>query len=188
MAQITKHHSKEEWEGNNCKNSRVDFFMHRNSICVDDLLENFSKFIRFDIGGRLYAVIFGPLKICRSKYRQALSDLLLLLTWTPEIAYVGSFILPHQIKAVIDCSFFGYKPFVDLEAASDLLSPSFSARNLTDLNEIVFELLFGSHGQVFRLQNISLDLLNLLVNLINGREIKSLSHKRVADTDDFISH
>lgn len=63
MAQIAKHDSEEEWECYNSKNSWIYFFMHGNTICIDDLLENFSKFIRFDISGRLYGVIFEPLKI-----------------------------------------------------------------------------------------------------------------------------
>jgi hypothetical protein len=41
-------------KGYNSKNSWVYFFMHGDTIGIDDLLENFSKFIRFDVSGRFY--------------------------------------------------------------------------------------------------------------------------------------
>jgi hypothetical protein len=69
--------------------------MHGDTIGIDDLLENFSKFIRFDVSGRFYIVVFEPLKISRAESRKVSSELLLFLTRAPEIADVHSFALLH---------------------------------------------------------------------------------------------
>lgn len=176
MAQVTKHDSEEEREGDNSENSRVYFFMHGDTISIDDLLENFSKFIRFDISGRFYGVVFEPLKVSRPESSKVSSELLLFLARAPEIPYVHSFALLHQINAVIDGLFLGNKPFVDLQTTGALLTPSVSW-DLTYLYKVVLQLLFGCHSQMFRFLNVSFDLLNLLINLIKRRQIKSLTHK-----------
>jgi hypothetical protein len=90
----------------------------------------------------------------------------------------------HQVNAAIDRSFFGNKPFVDLKTACRLLS----TRDLTYLNKVFLKLLFGLHSQIMRFYNVSFDFLNLLINLRKRRQIKSLSHKRVADSGNFFSH
>ena len=158
--------------------------MHGNSIGIDNLLENFSKLIRFDVSGRLDGVIFKSLQIGWSESSQVRSKLLFFLARAPEIADVHSFALLHQVNAAIDRSFFGNKPFVDLKTACRLLS----TRDLTYLNKVFLKLLFGLHSQIMRFHNVSFDFLNLLINLRKRRQIKSLSHKRVADSGNFFSH
>jgi len=176
VAQVTKHDSEEEREGDNCEDCGVYFFMHGDTISIDDLLENFSKFIRFDISGRFYGVVFEPLKISRPESSKVSSELLLFLDRGPEIPYVHSFALLHQINAVIDGLFLSNKPFVYLKTTCALLTSSVSW-DLTYLYKIVLELLFGCHSQMFRFLNVSFDLLNLLINLIKRRQIKSLTIK-----------
>jgi hypothetical protein len=63
MAHIAEHNSEKEWESNDSKDSRVNFFMHGNTIGINDLLENLSKVIRFNVGRRLYVMIFKSLQI-----------------------------------------------------------------------------------------------------------------------------
>lgn len=47
MADITEHHTEQEGESHDREDSRVDFLVHRNTVGVDDLLEDISKVIRF---------------------------------------------------------------------------------------------------------------------------------------------
>jgi hypothetical protein len=126
MAQVTEHHSEQQWEGNYSKDSWIDFFMHRDTIGVDNFLENNRKIISFNIGWRLNAMIFKSLKVGRTVSREARSNLLL--------SYVGSFPLLHQVNTVVDSLFFGNKPFVDFKAASTLLGSAISAWDLINLN------------------------------------------------------
>ena len=134
MAQVSEHHSEQQWEGNYCKDSWIDFFMHRDTIGVDNFFENNRKIISFNIGWRLNAMIFISLKVGRTVSREARSNLLLHFRWAPEISYVGSFPLLHQVNTVVDSLFFGNKPFVDFKAASTLLGSAISAWDLIDLN------------------------------------------------------
>lgn len=136
--------------------------MHRNSICVNDLLENHCEFIRFDVGGWLDAMIFKPLQICRTVTRETCSELLFCFTRAPKIANVGSLALPHQIHTVVDSLFLGNKPFIHLQAACGcLLSTAVSSRDLIDLDEIVLKLLFGCQSKGSRFLDISLNLFHL---------------------------
>ena len=57
MADITKHDTKEEGEGYDCKNWRVYFFVVRHTICVYDLLEHVSDIILSEKCGRFYIVL-----------------------------------------------------------------------------------------------------------------------------------
>ena len=63
MAHISEHDSEKEWESHDSKDSRVNFFMHGDTICINDLLEHLSKIIRFNVGRRLYVMIFKSLQI-----------------------------------------------------------------------------------------------------------------------------
>ena len=50
MHYIAKHDTKQEWEGDNRKYGRIDFFVQRNTISINNLLERPSKLIGFNIG------------------------------------------------------------------------------------------------------------------------------------------
>jgi hypothetical protein len=45
---VSKHDSKEEWEGNTRENGRIHFLVQRHTICVDDFLEWPNEVIRFN--------------------------------------------------------------------------------------------------------------------------------------------
>lgn len=57
MADITKHDSKEEREGNNGEDSRICLLEHWYSISVYNLLEGIREFISLNIGRLLDSMI-----------------------------------------------------------------------------------------------------------------------------------
>ena len=63
MANISEHHTKEEWECDYRKHCRVSLFVHWHTICVDDLLERASEFVSPDISRRPYRMIFVSLNL-----------------------------------------------------------------------------------------------------------------------------
>jgi hypothetical protein len=46
MEDISKHHTKKEWESYSGEYCRVDFFVSGNSVCVYNLLKGPSEFVR----------------------------------------------------------------------------------------------------------------------------------------------
>ena len=66
MCDVPKHHSEKEGEGDACKNGRIDFLVHRDTICVDNLLEAPSEVIGLDEGRGRNVVLKELLEIsCR---------------------------------------------------------------------------------------------------------------------------
>jgi hypothetical protein len=114
VANVAKHYSKEEWEGNYSENSWVHFLKHWYSIGINDFLEGESEFVLFDVSGRLDSVILKPLKVSRGELSQLELNLLLLGGGTPEVADVSSFSLSHKIHRLIDRFLFRNKPLVNL--------------------------------------------------------------------------
>lgn len=45
MTDITKHHSKQEGEGHNGEETRIDFTVAGNTVGINDALETFSEFV-----------------------------------------------------------------------------------------------------------------------------------------------
>lgn len=114
MANVAKHYSKEEWEGNYREHSWIHLLKHWDSICINDFLEGESEFVLFDVGGRLDRVILKPLEVSRGELSQLELNLLLLGGGTPEVADVSGFSLSHKIHGLIDRFLFRYKPLVNL--------------------------------------------------------------------------
>ena len=52
MAEISKHYSKQEWESDASKDSRIYLFIGRYPISVDNLLERVSELISLKVGRR----------------------------------------------------------------------------------------------------------------------------------------
>jgi hypothetical protein len=63
MCDVTKHHSEEEWEGDTCEDSRIDFLVHRDTICVDNLLKAPGEIVRLDVSGRRDAMAVELLEV-----------------------------------------------------------------------------------------------------------------------------
>ena len=63
MTNVTKHNTKQEWEGNYGENSWVHLLVHWNTISIDDFLECVGEFIRFDVSWRGNGVVFKSLEI-----------------------------------------------------------------------------------------------------------------------------
>ena len=60
MTDITKHHSKQEGEGHDGEDSRVDLLEHGDSVGIHNFLEGKCEIISLDIGWLLYRMIFIP--------------------------------------------------------------------------------------------------------------------------------
>jgi hypothetical protein len=117
MAYIAKHNTEQKWERDNRKYCRIDFFMHRYTIGIDDLLEDVNEFIRSDKSGWLDFMIFKTLKVSRAELQHVSTDHFLSVLRAPEITYVGALSKSRQIQTAIDGLFFSNEPFVNFEAA-----------------------------------------------------------------------
>jgi len=58
MADITEHHTEEEWESDDTKVCWVDFLIPRNAIGVHDFLEWHCELILLEFSRRVDSVIF----------------------------------------------------------------------------------------------------------------------------------
>ena len=56
MSNVTIHYSKEEWECNDEGDSRVSFFISRNSVLKHDLLECSCEFVQFEVSRRIQLI------------------------------------------------------------------------------------------------------------------------------------
>ena len=152
MTQITKHDSKQEWEGDLSENGWVHFFVHGNTISVHNFLKWPCELIDFDVGRRFDCVIWEFLKIIGRVVGENLSDFGFFFIWTPEIAYVGTHSNLHKVKLKIKILFFGYKPFLDFQSTHWLVGISI---DLVDLYQVLFQLFSWSFGQSSRFLNTS---------------------------------
>ena len=117
MANITEHHTEQEGESHDREDSGVDFFVHGNTVGVDNLLEDISKVIRFKVSGRLYGVVLKPFNGSSWICSQFLPQIIFSVTGAPEVTNVGSVPLPHLVDARIDSLLLGNEPFVHFESA-----------------------------------------------------------------------
>jgi hypothetical protein len=53
MTDVSKHYTEEEWEGDTGKHCRICLFVSRNSISVNNILEDKSEIIGLYVGGWL---------------------------------------------------------------------------------------------------------------------------------------
>ena len=60
MADISKHDSKQEWEGHDSEDCWVYLLEHGDTICIHNFLKGVCEFIGLDIGWFLYGMIFIP--------------------------------------------------------------------------------------------------------------------------------
>ena len=67
MTDISEHHTKEEWEGDNCEITWIYFFVHWYSISVSDLLESTSELVHSDKRWRSQTVVY-PLEYLRTLF------------------------------------------------------------------------------------------------------------------------
>lgn len=98
MTHISVHDTKQKWESNHGKDSRVDFFVHRNTIGINDLLEWHSKLVSLDMSGWLDGVVLVPLEVSCRVLSQHVPDLWLVLVGTPEVSNVSCLSLSHVVK------------------------------------------------------------------------------------------
>lgn len=99
MADITEHHTEQEGESYDREDCRVNFLVHRNTIGVDDLLEDVREVIRLNVCGRLYGMVLksfnGSSRVCP----EFLPQIFFSITGAPEVTYVSSIPLPHLVDA-----------------------------------------------------------------------------------------
>lgn len=63
MANISKHHPKEEGKGDTSENSRIGFFVKRNTIGINNLLIHPGVVVGFDERGWLNGVFIEELEL-----------------------------------------------------------------------------------------------------------------------------
>ena len=63
MANVTEHHSKQEWECDHRKYSWIDLLIHGDTVSIDDFLECSRELIQFDMSWRPYRMVFITLEI-----------------------------------------------------------------------------------------------------------------------------
>lgn len=63
MTNITEHNTEKERESHHCENCRIDFLVVRNTICIDNLLEDPCHIIVSEKGRRLDSMITDNLKL-----------------------------------------------------------------------------------------------------------------------------
>lgn len=123
MNNITKHHSKLQWESNYCENCRVDFFIIRDSISVYDFLESISEFVCLEIGGFQKTLdismdLFDLRRVNLSVLPHLLHFLrkLFFKHWrTPHKSNQNFISLFQMIQLKVYGLFLNDKPFVDVE-------------------------------------------------------------------------
>lgn len=117
MADITEHNSEKEREGHCCKDCRVRFFIHRNSVSIDNLLECSGELIGFEICRSFdIVVIFSP-NLSTVKLSKAVSHITFSMSRAPEVTNEYLVTLTHIIQRVIDSLLLCNKPLVDLDSA-----------------------------------------------------------------------
>jgi hypothetical protein len=99
MTDITEHHTEQEGESHNREDSGVDFFVHRYTIGVDDLLEDVCEVICLDVCGRLYGMVLKPFNRSCRVCPKFLPQIFFSVTGAPEVTYVCSITLPHLVDA-----------------------------------------------------------------------------------------
>ena len=137
MAHISEHDSKEEWESYLGENGWVDFFVHWNTISINDFLEWPCELIDFDIGRGFNCVISELLKVCGRVECEDLSYFGLLIIGTPEVADIGTLSHFHKIELEVEVLFLGNKPFLYFESTHRLIAISV---NLVDLYQVLLQL------------------------------------------------
>jgi hypothetical protein len=141
MTDITEHHPEQEGESHNREDSGVDFFVHRYTIGVDDLLEDVCEVICLDVCGRLYGMVLKPFNGSSRVCPEFLPQIFFSVTRAPEVTNVCSIPLPHLVNARINSLFLGYEPFVDFERARVVMIVNLDmvlvVLNLINLDQIV---------------------------------------------------
>jgi hypothetical protein len=114
VTHITEHDTEQEREGDTSEDSGVDFFVHGDTISVDDLLEGPCELVSLEVSRRFNSVVTKSLIVSCGVVLENLSDLWLLLNRAPEETNVSSSTLFHLVEGMVESLFFGNEPFVNL--------------------------------------------------------------------------
>ena len=140
MTHITKHNTKHEWKSDTSENSRIDFFVIRETISVNNLLESTCELICLKIGGRSNRVIVESFNVSGWEIRELFPYHFLVCHRGPVESNVWTCTLPHIVKGMVEWFFSGYEPFVNTESTDFLRANSIISTELIDLNEVTSEL------------------------------------------------
>lgn len=100
MTDISKHESKEEWEGSHSDDSRVDLLVIGSTIHVNNNMERHSEFIQFEVCGFQEIHLFVVYLLhanCRNVCQVSLYHIL-LKKGCPEISNQYMLLLSQHIK------------------------------------------------------------------------------------------
>lgn len=90
MANVTVHHTVEEWEGDYGQESGVGFQVPWNAVGVDHVLEDIGEFVSLDISWRSDLVLFDVSSDGSSSIGvHLLEDQVLLVSGGPKVAHKG---------------------------------------------------------------------------------------------------
>ncbi len=113
MTYISKHDSEEEGESNHGKNCWVNFFVHWDTISINDFLENVRELISLDISRRRDLVVLKSLEVSSGILGQNVSNFVFFVIRAPEVTDIGRLALSHIVEGMIQSFFFSHKPFVN---------------------------------------------------------------------------
>lgn len=86
MAHVTVHHTEQEWEAYARNYSWVTFFICRNTVRVNNVLEDFGEFICLDVGWPGNGVSVIPLDACTNIRSNSVINFLFLCLWSPVVS------------------------------------------------------------------------------------------------------
>lgn len=101
MSNISKHYTEKEGESNDGKNGWVHFFVHWDTVGVNDFLESEGKLVHFQVGRGLDGVVLESFEICSHEVSKAFLYMVFFFTRAPEIADIGCLALFHIIESMI---------------------------------------------------------------------------------------
>jgi hypothetical protein len=89
VSNITKHYSEQEWESNHGKYCGVNFFVHRDTIGVNDFLEDIRELICLDVSRWFNGVVFESLEISSRVLTKYIPNLVFIFIRGPEVSDVS---------------------------------------------------------------------------------------------------
>lgn len=107
MAHVSKHHTKEEWEGYYSEHSRVCLQIPRNTISVHNLLVHSREFVSFYVRWPSDRMGFIRRDSHRFVTLKTLRDSVLLVNRSPKVPGESLRLPFHHVKRLIQRLFFG---------------------------------------------------------------------------------
>jgi hypothetical protein len=190
VTHISEHDTEEEGEGHTGKDCWVNFFVGRNTICIDDFLESPCESIDpeharwLDVmlqdqseGGNFHIDVLLP------DFLQIFVDLGLVSSGDPAVPMEESALLLKLVETGIEGLLLIEEELIELDKGDGVLN-GWVLRDLLDLLEELSQSESGGADEILRVINTSLEVSDAVghVLLVNGlRNVEVLAHKGITN-------